>query len=628
MRPMRQPATFTRRAGGLAALPAVALLGGCYTVDTTIDAPDANPGDGVCARALTAAEIRQGWDLRLPARGDAQARALQHLERLPSVARAQVERLAGAAQSGASPSTIERQPMTPAVREALLAARQAAGAPRLPGAAPLDDLVDQPPRLCTLRAAIMEANAHALKSYISVPPGLYALTLPHAPDGAGGRLLVRGSMRIQGQGAGETIVDGQDRSTVFHVDGQRANTEVEINHLRVQHGDAQAGGGLRLSRGRIELEEIDVRDNRAFTGGAGLYVGREATVYLRRSTMVGNVAQGLAGGAVWNDGRLWVYDSTLSGNQSNRAGAIHNQADGQLNLRNVTITGNRADVDDFSGASGTGGIHQGAFAVLNNVTVTLNEGTPDRAGGLYMVRGATTVVRNSIIAGNIAPGGPADCAGTLSADSRYNLIGDSSGCVIPAHVATFVLDQPAQLGPLSAANGGPTPTHQPLSGSPALDVAYAFPPPAAPACEPRDQRGVPRPQGLQGTPRCDMGAVEVTGTGAQVTGFMLVDAATDTDLRPLRHDDWLRAGELPAQWTIRATTAGAVGSVVFGLDGDPAWRTENSAPYAAGGDAGGDYAPLALPAGERTLTATPFSAAGGAGAAGPSRTIRFLIIGS
>jgi hypothetical protein len=48
-------------------------------------------------------------------------------------------------------------------------------------------------------------------------------------------------------------------------------------------------------------------------------------------------------------------------------------------------------------------------------------------------------------------------------------------------------------------NGGPTPTHALLSGSPAIDTA------AGGACPATDQRGVTRPQG----PRCDVGAFEV-----------------------------------------------------------------------------------------------------------------------
>ena len=55
----------------------------------------------------------------------------------------------------------------------------------------------------------------------------------------------------------------------------------------------------------------------------------------------------------------------------------------------------------------------------------------------------------------------------------------------------------ALIGPL-AANGGPTPTHALLDGSPALDAADIA------ACPRTDQRGVRRPQGSG----CDSGAFE------------------------------------------------------------------------------------------------------------------------
>lgn len=608
------------------ALPALcaplALLGGCYTVNSTVDAPDANPGDGVCARALTAAERRSGLSAA-PSPGDAARRALQR--RVDELPPSWVARAAARVQSRGDPvDALEAEvPRAPPALAAAAADAKAALQARRAQPGPVDDLAQRIP-LCTLRAAVMEANAHAWKSYIEVPAGVYALTLPPASGGAGGPLEVRGSMRIQGRGPGETIVDAQGSSTVFYVAGNSSQTDIEINHLRIRHGDAGGGGGLYLARGSIELEHLDIRDNTAFTGGAGMYVHPDATVSVRRTTFANNVAIGLAGGGIWNQGQLRVYDSTLVDNQSNRAGAIHNGATGQLNLRNVTVSRNRADVDDPGGASGTGGIHQAGFAVLNNVTVTGNEGTSDRAGGLYMTTGSTTVMRNSILAGNEANGGPDDCAGTLSFDSQYNLVGNSSGCVIPGFVATYVLDQPAQLGAL-ASNGGPTQTHQPLPGSPALDVAYASPPPAAIACEARDQRGVPRAQGAGG---CDIGAVEVTASSGRITGFMLVDATTDTDIRPLLHDDWVLADQLPDQWTIRAVTAGAVESVVFDLDDDAAVRIENSAPYALSGDAGGDYAPLGLPAGEHSLTATPQASDDGGGAAGASSTIRFTVFDS
>ncbi|MGH7230473.1 MAG: hypothetical protein ACREJU_03840, partial [Nitrospiraceae bacterium] len=67
------------------------------------------------------------------------------------------------------------------------------------------------------------------------------------------------------------------------------------------------------------------------------------------------------------------------------------------------------------------------------------------------------------------------------------------------------------------------------------------------------------------------------------------------------------------------------GSVVFGYDGTLSIQTENASPYALGGDAAGDYTPFGLSTGSHTLTATPFAAMAGGGAAGGSRTITFAV---
>jgi hypothetical protein len=68
------------------------------------------------------------------------------------------------------------------------------------------------------------------------------------------------------------------------------------------------------------------------------------------------------------------------------------------------------------------------------------------------------------------------------------------------------------LGPL-ADNGGPTLTHMPQPGSPAIDfVAGGCPPPTT------DQRGTKRPVDGDdnGSARCDVGAVEYKAAQAVV----------------------------------------------------------------------------------------------------------------
>ncbi len=115
-----------------------------------------------------------------------------------------------------------------------------------------------------------------------------------------------------------------------------------------------------------------------------------------------------------------------------------------------------------------------------------------------------------------------------------------------------------------------------------------------------------------------------------VTGFTLIDADTDQPVAghdPLADGTILDLDKLPAsRLNIRANTEPAtVGSVRFGHDHEPGYRTENSAPYAVGGDSGGDYEAWPIGPGEHALTATPYADRDGAGEAGTALSIRFQV---
>ena len=53
-----------------------------------------------------------------------------------------------------------------------------------------------------------------------------------------------------------------------------------------------------------------------------------------------------------------------------------------------------------------------------------------------------------------------------------------------------------------------------------------------------------------------MGAVEVTSANTFATGFILVNAASNTDVRPVLHGDTLVLSELPPELSIRAVVTG------------------------------------------------------------------------
>jgi CSLREA domain-containing protein len=167
------------------------------------------------------------------------------------------------------------------------------------------------------------------------------------------------------------------------------------------------------------------------------------------------------------------------------------------------------------GAGGLGG--QGNPKGVNGPagakgTKTDGSAGPPGAGGGVKASGSSTVT-SSILAGNP----PSNCTGSF-ADGGYNIDFPDSVCPGLAADPAFGI-----FGP----NGGPTDTQSILPGSPAIDLV-----PAGAACQPTDQRGVPRPVGGA----CDAGAYELfpptaaTGpaqdlspTGATLTGTVTPD---------------------------------------------------------------------------------------------------------
>ena len=90
--------------------------------------------------------------------------------------------------------------------------------------------------------------------------------------------------------------------------------------------------------------------------------------------------------------------------------------------------------------------------------------------------------------------------GVSGVSGTATIVGDTS-CSIAGAANQQGVDP--LLGPL-AANGGPTATHLPTVGSPAIGVIPSGTPGLCDASTPSDQRGVARPQGGA----CDVGAVE------------------------------------------------------------------------------------------------------------------------
>jgi hypothetical protein len=332
---------------------------------------------------------------------------------------------------------------------------------------------------CTLRAAIQEANAFPGPDTISVPAGTFTLSIVGKDEdqGATGDLDINDDLTIIGDFAPTTIVDGHGTDRVFQI---RNGITLRVLNMTVRNGDAVLDGGGMLNAGTLYLDHVSVQGNKVSTqisggNGAGIYNQSSGLLTLTNTSVTGNGNTNLCNGsAVFNGGSFTARNVTISGNLASR---FYCAGPAVLNFGTSSRTS------------------------LNNTTIALN-----MPSGIFRSDGTVTL-QNSLIAGNGADG-LSDCPNSLSLDSLgYNLIGAAS-CIINSatgdRIGAPFSPLYAALGPLLD-NGGQTPTHSLLAGSPAIDAGSpALPGSGGGACEAADQRGVLRPQGS----RCDMGAHE------------------------------------------------------------------------------------------------------------------------
>jgi CSLREA domain-containing protein len=226
-------------------------------------------------------------------------------------------------------------------------------------------------------------------------------------------------------------------------------------------------------------------------------VNPDAKLALNELTVAdGSSVSGLGGG-ILNSGTLTVTNSTLAGNSASSGGGIHNGG-ALLEVSNSTLSGNSA-------SNSGGGILNSGGATLAVTNSTLSGNSANVGGGID--NDGTATLRNAVVANSTSGG---NCSGTIT-DGGYN-IEDGTSCSFSSAKNSLPGVDP-MLGPL-AENGGPTPTHALLEGSPAIDKARSF-------GATTDQRGLPRP--------FDLGAITnaTRGDGSDIGAYELVMCSGD-----------------------------------------------------------------------------------------------------
>ena len=277
-------------------------------------------------------------------------------------------------------------------------------------ASPGDGVCDDGTGSCTLRAAIMEANAVPGADAITLPSGSYALATAGTgeDEAATGDLDITDDLTIEGAGAATTIIDGGGFDRVFHI---LADSTVAISGVAVQNGNATVGGGIR-NFGTLTVANSSLINNNAVSNGGG--IDNTATVTLTDTLVSGNTADSAGGivnrgkmtlnntivsgntaadvaGGMFNVGTLDLTNGTVSDNAAAEdGGGIHNK--GTMTVINVTISGNTASVG--------GGIHNEGTLALSDSSV--NDNQASHAGGIN--NRATLTVNKSVISNNSSDG--------------------------------------------------------------------------------------------------------------------------------------------------------------------------------------------------------------------------------
>lgn len=359
----------------------------------------------------------------------------------------------------------------------------------------------------------------------------------------------------------------------------------------VSNNTAPLGAGVRNLFGRVDIDISVIESNTAdFSGGGVENVGGSATI---SRTAIRNNTAPQNGGGIDNLGAMDIGNSTIYGNQTlginpggtGGAGAgVFNSGDGILNLFNSTISGNNALIG--------GGIYNHREILSTNSTIFDNSatsggsevyacGNKDESLGLGCDNGITDSAENIVIhtkfvntiVGNTSTSTncDGDVAHLITSNGHNIETANSCGFASTGDMSNVATSSLFDSG--LADNGGSVPSLLTFSiptTSPAHNAADLA------SCPVIDERGFKRDEG---DGLCDIGAYEISTTA----NFAVLDLALDIQYKsatpqngavqttitltvlnkgPLKGTNIVLTGKLPSSlaWLkITSLTAGASG---------------------------------------------------------------------
>jgi len=489
-----------------------------FVVDSTLDAPDAVPGDGVCASDDGLCTLRAAT---------MEGNALPGHDTIE---------LPGGTYA------LTRQLLNPPIFDGSEGYLLLVDDTTILGSGAESTIIDAAPLNNRVLVARGNTNDYEPRLYVEID----SVTVtgggrqPWATSCAGIRFEGTGSLTVR-----DSIITNNhavDNGGGICLFGVRERSELYVFDSKIIGNSGHSGGGIYGGLGNAEVIRTVVSDNKTFnensrdTGywGGGISFGG-GNLFIVDSEISNNFA-GRAGGGIYAHGAdVLLERTTVSGNMADNAWDFDLYDDGtgggiwadrsELHLFNSTISGNTA-------TKSAGGIflmdgafypywntpyHESGFVfafstIANNRTLSGSDGAGVRTLLLHDLQFKYELLKGTIIAGNQNDVIVDNCDLVSPADTLGFNISDDSSCGLD-----HPTDRPAVDPDLDglANNGGPTATNGLLPGSVAVDLV----PPnecTIPWSEDWawetfpffvDQRGVPRPVGGG----CDAGSVEFEG---------------------------------------------------------------------------------------------------------------------
>ncbi|QDU65876.1 CSLREA domain-containing protein [Engelhardtia mirabilis] len=456
----------------LALLPASAFAQ--FTVNTTADTPDANPGDGICADAAGNCSLRAAiqesnalgggvvllapgavysltltgagedgaatGDLdvtgRLVLRGNGATIDGLGADRIFDVASGASLLVAGLTVTGGGvvgeSGGAFRNRGSLAVQRSSITNSVASGAGASGGG-----IFNEGGTLRVLDSSIEGCSAERAGGAIEANAGDAELTGtlvqanaagPNPGNGGGLHLTGAGQVRVLDSSFFGNTAEAEGGGLWNSSDGNMTvdDTEVRSNEARGSAAD-QGGGGLFNDGGSLTVRRTLVRDNLAVTGsgsGGGL-LNDGGQVSVELSILRANRSNRAGGGVEAKGGTTTLFNCELSQNETGASpgngGGLHLTGEGQVTVELTDVIGNRAGAEGgglWNSSTGTMTVRHSV--VMNN---SASGDASDQGGGGLFNDGGELRVENCTVSGNAADGAAGSGGGLLNFGGLVTVVG-------------------------------------------------------------------------------------------------------------------------------------------------------------------------------------------------------------